>query len=74
MKLYALVLAAVLAGCASQPKTVWVKAGSTEDEFMRDRGQCMQATFSVPLATKMQQMMVYASCMQGKGWREVPVA
>jgi hypothetical protein len=67
-----LLLVACMAGCATQPKTVWYKAGSTEDEFMRDRGQCIQATFSAPLATTFQQMAIFSGCMQGKGWQERP--
>lgn len=57
-------------GCATREQTVWVKPGSTEDEFLRDRGQCIQATFSVPFATAFQQTAVFVGCMQGKGWRE----
>lgn len=70
----ALTLTAVtlLAGCAS-PQYQWMKTGATQQEFHQDRGQCMQATFSTPLAGAMQQQMIYASCMQGKGWYSVEV-
>lgn len=64
--------AATLSGCAAKPETVWNRAGSTEDEFLRDRGQCIQATFSAPLATQFQQAAIFSGCMQGKGWQEVP--
>lgn len=72
MRLTAVVLLSlvVVAGCA-QKQYHWEKSGSTPDEFHRDRGQCMQATFSTPLATTMQQQAIFASCMQGKGWYSV---
>lgn len=72
MKVFSLIAIATLAGCASSPDMVWVRDGSTEDEFMRDRGQCIQAMYSVPLADNFQKMAVYSGCMQGKGWRSVP--
>lgn len=69
-----LILAAItlLGACASKQYR-WEKAGATQDDFHRDRGQCMQATFSTPLAGSMQQQMIYASCMNGKGWYNVEV-
>lgn len=67
----ALLCCAALVGCASKPM-VWDRAGSTEDDFHRDRGQCIQAAFSVPLADNFQKQAVFVSCMQGKGWRERP--
>ena len=71
MKLFVVLAPLVLAGCATQQATVWVKDGSTQDEFARDRGQCIQSTYSVPLASTFQQMAVFSGCMQGKGWQEV---
>lgn len=72
MRIVALVVLAALVGCASK-KYQWEKAGASQDDFHRDRGQCMQSTFSTPLAGAMQQQMIYASCMQGKGWYSVEV-
>jgi hypothetical protein len=72
MRIWICVAAIVLAGCASK-QYQWEKSGATQDEFHRDRGQCMQATFSSTFATAMQQQMIYASCMNGKGWYSVEV-
>jgi hypothetical protein len=72
MKAAAFVCALLLAGCATQPETVWYKAGASNDEFMRDRGQCIQATFSATFATTFQQAAIFTGCMQGKGWQERP--
>lgn len=72
MRFLILAAAMALAGCASK-QYQWEKSGSSQDEFHRDRGQCMQSTFSMPFAGPMQQQMVFASCMQGKGWYSVEV-
>lgn len=72
MRIIILAAAMVLAGCASK-QYQWEKSGASQDDFHRDRGQCMQATFSTPLAGAMQQQMIYASCMNGKGWYSVEV-
>lgn len=70
MKIVLVVALVAIAGCAS-PEYRWEKSGASADEFHRDRGQCMQATFGMPFAGPMQQQMVFASCMQGKGWYSV---
>ena len=72
MKLLALCAAALLVGCATKPEMMWYRDGSTQDEFLRDRGQCIQSTFSATFATTFQQMAIFSGCMQGKGWQEVP--
>lgn len=63
-----LALLALLAalGCA-QTQTVWVKQGSTPQEFHQDTGQCRAQAFSVGVGT-VQSALVFNSCMQGKGW------
>lgn len=59
---------ALLASCAT-PETVWVRAGSTEQEFHRDAGQCRaQAVGSSPFMNSLQIAVVYSGCMEGKGW------
>jgi hypothetical protein len=55
----------LLAACAQTEKG-WDKPGATEDEFYRDRGQCVAQAYAAP--TAMQQTMIMAGCMQGKGW------
>lgn len=59
-------IALVLTGCAKDG--VWVRQGSTADDFYRDRGACLAQAQSVPFAPPMQVASVFASCMQGKGW------
>lgn len=68
----AFLAAALLAGCATQPQSVWVKPGGSEAEFNRDNGQCKAQAFSVPGVSLMQALLVTRSCMEGKGWSEVP--
>ena len=73
MKTTTILLAvAVLAGCA-QKQTIWEHPEASQQKYDMDRGQCQSQAFSVPLASTMQQFMVFASCMRGKGWtpREV---
>jgi hypothetical protein len=72
MKLLSLALVGVLTGCATQPQYVWVKEDSTQADFNRDNGQCRAQGFSVPGVTLMQAVLVIRSCMEGKGWSEVP--
>lgn len=63
----AALLAAILGACATTER-VWVKPGSTDREFNMDAGQCRAQAYSVPNAPPMRIAIVYASCMQGKGW------
>lgn len=65
-------VAAVLAGCATQPEFVWMKNGSTEQEFYQDNGQCRAQAFSVPGVSLMQAVLVFEACLQGKGWYKMP--
>lgn len=73
------VICVILAGCASAggggagggSNMRWEKQGGTQDEFHRDRGQCIQAMMSTPFATTNDKMAIYASCLQGKGWYSV---
>lgn len=67
MKGVGLVLLLCLFGCATTER-VWVKPNSGQQEFYQDRGQCQAQAFSVPGAPPMQMAVVFASCMQGKGW------
>jgi hypothetical protein len=55
-----------LSACARQQ--VWVRNGSTQDDFYRDRGQCQAQGFSVANPSLLQAAIVFNSCMQGKGW------
>lgn len=72
LRLAALVTLAVLAGCATEQRTVWVRDGSTQQEFNMDGGQCRAQAFSVAGVSMVQAAIVYESCMQGKGWQRRP--
>lgn len=63
-------LAALTAGCATTER-VWVRQGSTEQEFYMDRGLCQAQAFGVSGVTTFQAALVFASCMRGKGWESV---
>lgn len=65
----------VVIGCAST-ESVWVKDGSTQEDFNVDAGQCKAQAFSAPGMPMMQVAIIYSSCMQGKGWHreERPIA
>lgn len=69
-----LVVLLLLAGCATPPRQeyVWDKQGASTQEFNMESGQCRAQAFGAPGMPMMQVMMVYASCMQGKGWQSVP--
>lgn len=67
-----LLLAGLLAGCQTNPDTVWAKPGGTEEAFYQDQGQCQAQAFGVPGVSTFQAALVYTSCMKGKGWRQVP--
>ena len=53
-------------GCATQQ--VWMREGSTQDDFYRDQGQCKAQGFGVANVSLLQAAIVFNSCMQGKGW------
>lgn len=55
----------LLAGCATDGG--WVKPGTTEQDFITDRGACVAQAYAVP--NPQQQAMILAGCLQGRGWR-----
>lgn len=62
-------LCLLLAACVTPAtETRWMKPGASAADFYADRGQCQAQGFSVPGANTMQFVLVFASCMQGKGW------
>src|SRR5687768_15502201 len=42
-----LLMVSLLAGCATNPRTVWVKDGGTEALFHQEQGQCQAQAFGV---------------------------
>lgn len=63
-----IVLSVLIAGCAAQTESVWVKPGSTDAQFYQDRGQCQAQAFGGTPMSTMQVALVFSGCMQGKGW------
>jgi len=59
---------AILAGCA--PQYLWVKPGASQDDFYADSGQCKAQAYGAPGTYTMQVVLIYQSCMQGKGWHK----
>lgn len=59
---------ALFVGCATEPEKRWYKAGSTEQTFAMDQGQCQAQALGVPGMNGIQVALVYQACMQGKGW------
>lgn len=60
-----ILFALLLAGCATTEKG-WDKPGSTQQDFIMDRGDCVSRAFVAP--TTFQQTMILTGCMQSKGW------
>jgi hypothetical protein len=69
-----LLFAVLLVGGCATTETVWVKSGSTQQDFYVESSQCRAQGASVPMASMFQIVMVYTNCMGGKGWyqQEVP--
>lgn len=65
----AILLCAVLlmSGCAMF-ETTWRKAGSTEEDFFRDDGECKAQAYAAT-SHGLRQQLIFQSCMKGKGWR-----
>ena len=65
-KLYFLMIL-FLSGCATT-ETVWVKPGSTEQDFYIDSSQCKAQGASIAGVSLYQLVFVYQNCMAGRGW------
>lgn len=59
-------VAGLAAGCGH---LTWTKPGSTEQDFIQDRGACQAQAYSVSQPQGMQTAMVFDGCMHSKGWR-----
>lgn len=68
---FLILVALLVAGCATQKETVWMKPGSTQQTFNQDMGQCRAQAFSVASGNLYQIAIVQRSCMEGKGWELV---
>ena len=69
-----LLIFGVFVGCANQnDKWAWFKAGSTQQDFNMDDGQCRAQAFSIVGAPMIQRVIVMQNCMIGKGWEKQPI-
>jgi hypothetical protein len=57
----------LLAGCATTER-VWVRPGASSQDFHMDSGQCRAHAFSGYAHSLAQRVVVFESCLQGKGW------
>jgi len=73
MKKYLLLIAiAALSGCATN-NWHWDKSGADEQVYNMDMGQCRaQALSGTGGYVNAGTIMILNSCMQGKGWYQVP--
>jgi hypothetical protein len=66
MKYALLLTAALLSACATQQPT-WNRAGASQQDWYMESGQCRAQAMGV-YAPLVQQVVLYQSCLQGKGW------
>ncbi len=67
------ILCLLMTSCATSPqsnslKGSWYKKDSSRDEFNRDRGQCMVHARATNRTALLFDPIIFAGCMQGKGW------
>lgn len=56
----------LLAGCAKEGS--WNKPDASERDFYADRGTCAAQMQANPFSNATQQAIIFAGCMQGRGW------
>lgn len=66
----AIVLVAVLAGCAPPKQYQWLSdSGASRAQFERDFGQCeAYAVANSPSYATQRGVEIFGACMRGKGW------
>jgi len=80
----AMVIVAILSGCARPPDKMWTKPGSSQEIFGQDLSHCMHQARTAYSETKIDphtgissssgQLVdgaVFDNCMEAKGWRLV---
>jgi hypothetical protein len=70
-----IILALVLAGCATGPQKSWVKPGGTIGEYQKDDRECeydgcrvFNADINSPLRARMLASDTYQACMRSRGY------
>ena len=66
-----LLILLLLTACAAPPSYRWAKPGSNHEQFLTERAQCESRALSVPGSGPERVTLVFASCMEAKGWRLV---
>jgi hypothetical protein len=72
-KFFLVVATCALLGCAAQTERVWQKPNSSQQDFYVDSGQCRAQAYGAPGMPLFQVVMIFESCMAGKGWYTVEV-
>lgn len=67
---YALLICALLTGCATELPNDWRREGSTGEQLRTERGQCRAFALQGD-NTPQRTVLAYRSCMAGKGWRDL---
>lgn len=82
------VLAAALAGCATQPNRQWVKPGATQADFDQHVAQCdyettaatqstdygLRTSFGQELDRAMRKKELMGLCLVAKGYHQEPIS
>ncbi len=59
-------------GCIQhqQKKFMWYKPDSTDEDFYRDRGQCVSEARAGNRTTLLFDPIIFSGCMAGRGWHQ----
>jgi len=71
MRMMLIVLSPLLAGCATEPDWQWEKRGASQEEWHMDSGQCRAQAFSNTPQVSARTVMIFESCLEGRGWYKV---
>jgi hypothetical protein len=73
MRLISLLATVALSGCVTgESDFVWDHPNSNEQQFHMDSGQCRAQAFQMPGSSLRRSVVVFESCMQGKGYYKRP--
>lgn len=61
----------LLAACATEPSYRWDRLGATDEQRYQETAYCEQQAFAVPNSGEQRIAIVYATCMQSRGWHLV---
>ena len=61
-----------ISGCASsprEPRTVWIKDGASEGDYIQAHGECMAKAKTGNKTNLEYDPAIFIGCMQAKGWQ-----